>query len=68
MVDLFMYRDPDQKKTVAAEEPVEEEGEAEQEGAVADAVKTYEGEEDDGDEGDEKWGAGNATTTTGFAK
>lgn len=68
MVDLFMYRDPDQKKTVAAEEPVEEEGEAEQEGAVADAVKTYEGEEDDGDEGDEKWGAGGATTTAGFAK
>lgn len=29
MVDLFMYRDPDQKKAVTAEEPAEEEGEAE---------------------------------------
>lgn len=38
MVDLFMYRDPDQKKTTAAEEVAEEEGEAEQEGAVATAV------------------------------
>jgi len=58
MVDLFMYRDPDAKKQVAAEEQAaEEEGEAENEGAaVADAVKTYEGEEDEGEEGDEKWG------------
>ena len=68
MVDLFMYRDPDQKKTVTAEEPAEEEGEAEQEGAVADAVKGFEGEEDEGDEGDEKWGTSGATTTAGFAK
>jgi len=68
MVDLFMYRDPDQKKTVTAEEPVEEEGEAEKEGAVADAVQGFEGEDDEGDEGDEKWGTGAATTTPGFAK
>jgi small subunit ribosomal protein SAe len=58
MVDLFMYRDPDQKKdTKPEDQAIDEEGEAEQEGAaVADAVKGFEGEEDEGDEGDEKWG------------
>lgn len=69
MVDLFMYRDPDATKKVNPEEQAaEEEGEAEQEGAaVADAVKGFEGEEDEGEEGDEKWGNQGATTTT-FAK
>jgi len=42
MVDLFMYRDPDAKKTEKAEDQAaEEEGEPEQEGAVADAVKNF---------------------------
>jgi hypothetical protein len=69
MVDLFMWRDPDQKKELKPEDQAaEEEGEAEQEGeAVADAVKGFEGEEDDGEEGDEKWGNSGAATTT-FAK
>lgn len=70
MVDLFMYRDPDAKKTgdKAEEQAADEEGEAEQEGAaVADAVKGFEGEEDEGEEGDEKWGNQGATTAT-FAK
>jgi TATA-binding protein-associated factor Taf7 len=69
MVDLFMYRDPDAKKVVTAEEQAaEEDGEPEQEGAaVADAVKGFEGEDDEGEEGDEKWGNSGAATTT-FAK
>jgi len=62
-----MYRDPDQKKTTAAEEVAEEEGEAEQEGAVATAVQGFEGDDDEGDEGEEKWGQG-ATSATTFAK
>lgn len=60
MVDLFMYRDPDAKKAAAVEEGdagAEEEGEQEQV-AVANTMKTYEGAEDD-EEGEEKvtWGA-----------
>jgi len=54
IVDLFMYRDAEQKK-VAEEVPaeVEAEAEAEQEQtAVADTVKAFEGEGDE--EGDEE--------------
>ena len=65
MVDLFMYRDPEQKKAaLEQEDEPEEEADAEEDtGAVADAVKQYEREDDEeeDDEDAEKWG-NNATT------
>ena len=64
MVDLFIYRDPEQKKaTLEQEDEPEEEAAAEEDtGAVADAVKQYEREDDEeeDDEDAEKWG-NNAT-------
>jgi len=63
MVDLFMYRDPEAKKVGAADEATadHQDGEADQDAGVADTMKNIEEgepEEDDGDEGDEKWGTG----------
>lgn len=71
MVDLFMYRDPEAKKVGAAEEATAEnqDGDADQEAGVADTMKNIEegeAEEDDGDEGDEKWGTG--ATSGEYAK
>lgn len=60
MVDLFMYRDPEQKKAALEQEdePEEEAAAEEDTGAVADAVKQYEKEDDEeeDDEDAEKWG------------
>ena len=64
MVDLFMYRDLEQKKAALEQEdePEEEAAAEEDTGAVADAVKQYEREDDEeeDDEDAEKWG-NNAT-------
>ena len=52
MVDLFMYRDPEAKKTVAADEEPnnEEDAEPEEGAAVANTIKAFEGEEGEDDE------------------
>jgi len=67
MVDLFMYRDPEAKKAVTAEEEAvaeNEEGEAEENGVVANAVKAFEGEEgEEEEEESERWGTGAKTET-----
>lgn len=61
IVDLFMFRNPDAKKEVEAAVDEDEEVEVEAEdAAVANTMKTFEGEKEDGDdeeEGeDEAWG------------
>ena len=66
MVDLFMYRDPEAKKAVAADEEPnnEEDAEPEEGAAVANTIKAFEGEEgeDDEEETEQQWGAGKAET------
>ena len=57
MVDLFMFRDTDDKKIEAKKDDDEEEEAGEEEGddAVKDTMKKFnEGEEDDEEEGDEE--------------
>ena len=64
MVDLFMFRNPDAKKVEAEDAAEDEEGEAEAEPedtAVANTMKTFEGQEgedDDDDEEGEAWTPG----------
>jgi small subunit ribosomal protein SAe len=69
MVDLFMYRDPEAKKEKASEEePAAEEEQVEEEGAaVANAVKDFDGEDEEDDGEEENWGAQTAKTET-YAK
>lgn len=74
MVDLFMYRDPEAKKTAAIEEEEHEEAAEEtpeDAGAVADAVKNFEQEDGEEDEEDDeeaaKWGNQGAKAAT-YAK
>jgi hypothetical protein len=68
MVDLFMYRDPEAKKTAAAEEGAEAHADDEEkpdDAAVANTMKTYEGQEDEEEgEEDETWGANQAAEYT----
>ena len=72
IVDLFMYRDPDQKKVEAEAEPAADEeadAEAEPEGAaVADTMNQFkkeDGEEEEEEDGqDETWGTPAAAATT----
>jgi len=70
MVDLFMYRDPDTKKASAAEEgqalPDDEDKQGDDGAAVANTMKTYEGQDDEeeGEEDETTWGAGQATEYT----
>ena len=79
MVDLFMHREPDQKKQVeAADEPADEQADAEEGedgAAVADTMKQYEagqeGEEEEGgddEDQDANWGAkeGEAAAATAY--
>ena len=79
MVDLFMHREPDQKKQVeAADEPADEAADAEEGedgAAVADTMKQYEagqeGEEEEGgddEDQDANWGAkeGEAAAATAY--
>ena len=72
MVDLFMYRDPEAKKAVAADEEPnnEEDAEPEEGAAVANTIKAFEGEEgeDDEEETEQQWGAGKAETYAKWAK
>jgi len=75
MVDLFMYRDPEAKKAVAEAvegDEAEEGEEAQEDAAVANTMKTFEGEgagedEDEGDEEGETWGQ-TQTGSGDFAK
>lgn len=63
MVDLFMFRNPDQKKVEAEDAGEDEEAENEEEQqdtAVANTMKQFdgegqEGEDEDEEEGDETW-------------
>lgn len=71
MVDLFMYRDPEQKKPAVAEEEEPEEDAAEEDtGAVADAVKQYEKEDDEEEDEEEaeKWGNNTQAQAQTYAK
>jgi small subunit ribosomal protein SAe len=73
MVDLFMYRDPEAKKAVdaVADAEADEPEEAQEEGAVQNTMKTFEGqgadeeEEEEHDDG-EQWGQGQ--TPADYAK
>lgn len=75
MVDLFMFRNPDQKKPEVEDAADEDEAadEAEPEDtAVANTMKQFdgenqEGEDDDEEEGDETW-APNATAGANYAQ
>ena len=75
MVDLFMYRDLDSKKVEVDEGDAEEEAEedaAPEDAAVANTMKTFEGEgeadeeEDDGE--DEAWGNGTPAGQAAYAQ
>lgn len=67
MVDLFMYRDPEAKKAVDAvadADGEDEPEEAQEDAAVQNTMKTFEGQgapedEDEGEEDGEAWGQGN---------
>jgi small subunit ribosomal protein SAe len=64
MVDLFMFRNPDAKK-VDAEDAEDEDAEAEAEpteDAVANTMKTFEGEGQEGEDDEEEDGEGEAWT------
>ena len=73
VVDLFMHREPDAKKAVEEAADAPEEAEAEEdEAAVANTMKTFEGgqegeEEEGGDDEDqdENWGDKKAETPAG---
>jgi len=57
IVDLFMYRDTEQKKAIEETAEVEAEAEAEgeqEETAVANTMKTFEGEGNEEEEGEEE--------------
>ena len=63
IVDLFMYRDPEAKKPVteAVEDEAEEAEEAQEDAAVANTMKTFDGQgaaedEEEGEEDGEAWG------------
>lgn len=68
MVDLFMFRNPDAKKVedqdVADDEEAEAEGEAE-DAAVANTMKTFEGEDQEGEDDDEEGEAWTGPTPAG---
>ena len=73
IVDLFMYRDPEAKKAVAeAQEDEAIEGEeAQEDAAVANTMKTFEGgdageDDEEGEEEGEAWGQ--TTTGADYAK
>jgi small subunit ribosomal protein SAe len=55
MVDLFMYRDPEQKKAVTEEEAAEEEQAEEADQAVGNTINKLDGEEEEEEE-NEQWG------------
>lgn len=66
MVDLFMYRDPEAKKAVTDNvdaDEAEEVEDAQEDAAVANTMKTFEGEgaaeeEEEADDDGEAWGQG----------
>jgi len=75
MVDLFMHRDPDAKKPVEEgaeeEEPAEDAEEAEQDqAAVANTMKGFEGENEDEEEGEEEevWANNNENQAADYEK
>lgn len=64
MVDLFMYRDPEQKKAVQEDEQVQEEADQQEDenaGTVGNTMQKFDAEEggddDEDEEEEEKWGA-----------
>ena len=73
IVDLFMYRDPEAKKAVAEvhDEDVQEGEDAQEDAAVANTMKTFEGgdageDDEEGEEEGEAWGQ--TTTGADYAK
>jgi len=72
IVDLFMYRDPEAKKVVAEEEgeveEAAEEGEEQEGAAVANTMKTFEGDAEEGEEEEENWRGDGAAAEGEYAK
>jgi len=56
MVDLFMYRDPEAKKQIAEAESEKADAVEDEENAVANTMKKFDDDEEEGEDNEENWG------------